>query len=282
MTNQLSVTNQFSGDAEKPKKNPNSTSKLSFSSDISRGRGAMAGAGGVHSGGELKLLGAWASPFVLRVRVALHLKGLEYEYVEVDLADKSELLLASNPVHKVLLLHGGRPVCESMLVVEYLDDAFPGSGRALRPSSPPTRSAAPPHASAPPTSMTNAERVIGDPRCGEGEGGGGDAGTRGGGCAGGRACGCVERRRPGVVRRRRRGARGRRARRVRAGDTGVGAEDRPAYHSGRTPLLAAWVERFCALDATRAAVPAVNRVVEMGKKRLADAELDAAVAAVSK
>ncbi|KAL6909781.1 hypothetical protein ACP4OV_001440 [Aristida adscensionis] len=103
----------------------------------------MAGAGGVHRGGELKVLGAWASPFVLRVRVALHLKGLEYEYVEVDLADKSELLLASNPVHnKVPVLHADRPVCESMLIVEYLDDAFPGSGRAFLPADPLGRAAA--------------------------------------------------------------------------------------------------------------------------------------------
>ena len=87
---------------------------------------------------ELKVLGAWASPFVLRVRVALHLKGLDYEYVEVDLADKGEQLLASNPVHKKVpvLLHAGKPVCESMLIVEYLDDAFPDAGTAFLPADP--------------------------------------------------------------------------------------------------------------------------------------------------
>ena len=99
---------------------------------------------GAGAGGEMKVLGAWASPFVLRVRLALHLKGLEYEYVEVDLADKSELLLTSNPVHRKVpvLLHGGKPVCESMLIVEYLDDAFPSTGRAFLPADPHDRAVA--------------------------------------------------------------------------------------------------------------------------------------------
>ncbi|ONL99383.1 glutathione transferase42 [Zea mays] len=63
-------------------------------------------------GDDLKLLGLWASPYVLRVKLALSLKGLSYENVEEDLRDKSELLLKSNPVHQKVpvLIHGGKPM----------------------------------------------------------------------------------------------------------------------------------------------------------------------------
>ncbi|KAL6905238.1 hypothetical protein ACP4OV_002839 [Aristida adscensionis] len=96
-------------------------------------------------GGDLKLLGVWTSPYVIRVRVVLNLKGLPYEYVEEDLGNKSALLLGSNPVHKSVpvLLHGGRPVNESQVIVQYIDEVWAGDGAAtVLPSDPHERAVA--------------------------------------------------------------------------------------------------------------------------------------------
>ncbi|GJM91294.1 hypothetical protein PR202_ga07656 [Eleusine coracana subsp. coracana] len=90
------------------------------------------------AGAEVKVLGQWASVWVCRVRIALHLKGLDYEYVEEDFNNKSDLLLTSNPVHKKVpvLIHNGKPICESRIIVQYLDEAFFGSGPSLLPVDP--------------------------------------------------------------------------------------------------------------------------------------------------
>ncbi|XP_058071496.1 probable glutathione S-transferase parC [Magnolia sinica] len=72
------------------------------------------------------LLDFWASAFGLRVRIALAEKRVEYEYKEQDLCNKSPFLLQSNPVHKKIpvLIHNGRPICESHIIVEYIDEVW--------------------------------------------------------------------------------------------------------------------------------------------------------------
>jgi len=86
-------------------------------------------AGGESDGSGLVLLDVFGSPFAQRVHITLAEKGLAYERAEQDLAAKGDLLRRSNPVHgKVpVLLHAGRPVCESLAVLQYLDEAFPGT-----------------------------------------------------------------------------------------------------------------------------------------------------------
>ncbi|XP_008775859.1 glutathione S-transferase U17-like [Phoenix dactylifera] len=89
-------------------------------------------------GEEVKLLGGWASPYVMRPRIALNLKGVEYEFLEESFGVKSELLLKSNPVYKKIpvLIHAGKPICESMIIVQYIDEAWAAKGSAILPSDP--------------------------------------------------------------------------------------------------------------------------------------------------
>ncbi|XP_047093872.1 probable glutathione S-transferase GSTU6 [Lolium rigidum] len=78
--------------------------------------------------GDLKLLGLLVSPFVVRVRMALSMKGVSYEYIEQDVFNKSELLIRYNPVHQKVpvLIHHGKPICESLAIVEYVDEVWGG------------------------------------------------------------------------------------------------------------------------------------------------------------
>uniref|UniRef100_A0A1J3FSU9 Glutathione S-transferase n=1 Tax=Noccaea caerulescens TaxID=107243 RepID=A0A1J3FSU9_NOCCA len=87
----------------------------------------------------VKLIGSWSSPFALRARVALHLKSVKYEYLDEPdvLNSKSELLIKSNPIHKKVpvLIHGDVSICESLNIVQYVDEAW-SSDPSILPSHP--------------------------------------------------------------------------------------------------------------------------------------------------
>ncbi|KAF8021777.1 hypothetical protein BT93_G2034 [Corymbia citriodora subsp. variegata] len=74
----------------------------------------------------VKLFKTWSSAFALRVVWALQLKGIKYECVLEDISNKSDLLLQYNPVYKKVpvLLHNGRPISESLIILEYLDEIW--------------------------------------------------------------------------------------------------------------------------------------------------------------
>jgi glutathione S-transferase len=75
---------------------------------------------------EVVLLDFWPSMFGMRARIALAEKGIKYEYKEEDLQNKSELLLKMNPIHKQIpvLIHNGKPVLESLIIVQYIDEVW--------------------------------------------------------------------------------------------------------------------------------------------------------------
>ncbi|XP_031093264.1 probable glutathione S-transferase parA [Ipomoea triloba] len=92
---------------------------------------------------KVVLLDTDVSMFAMRPKMALALKGIHYQSKAEDLTNKSSLLLEMNPVHNKVpvLIHNGKPFCESLIILEYIDevwkDKFP-----LLPSDPYTRAQA--------------------------------------------------------------------------------------------------------------------------------------------
>ncbi|OIW20413.1 hypothetical protein TanjilG_11104 [Lupinus angustifolius] len=86
---------------------------------------------------DVKLIGAWASPFVWRARVALNFKSVKFESIEETMGPKSQLLLESNPVYKKIpvLIHAGKPISESLIIMQYIDETWT-SGSSILPSDP--------------------------------------------------------------------------------------------------------------------------------------------------
>ncbi|KHJ89337.1 putative maleylacetoacetate isomerase [Oesophagostomum dentatum] len=72
----------------------------------------------------------WRSSCSWRVRIALNLKKIDYEYKIVDLLSPEDMtspdFTAVNPAKKVpALVVDGVPLTESMAIMEYLDEAYP-------------------------------------------------------------------------------------------------------------------------------------------------------------
>ncbi|GMN70379.1 hypothetical protein TIFTF001_039421 [Ficus carica] len=87
---------------------------------------------------EVTLLDFWPSMFGIRVRVALAEKGIRYEHREENLRNKSPLLLQMNPVHKKIpvLIHNGKPISESLNIVQYIDEVWRDDAPLFLPSDP--------------------------------------------------------------------------------------------------------------------------------------------------
>ncbi|KAK9150458.1 hypothetical protein Syun_008767 [Stephania yunnanensis] len=87
---------------------------------------------------SLTLLDFWPSPYGIRVRLALSLKDIPYTYKEEDLQNKSQLLLNSNPIHQQIpvLIHNNKPISESLIIIQYIDETWPDNPPKLMPDDP--------------------------------------------------------------------------------------------------------------------------------------------------
>lgn len=72
-------------------------------------------------------------PYVQRSVIVLEEKGISYRRTDIDLADKPDWFLPLSPLGKVpvLVMAGQKPIFESAVICEYLDEITPGS---LHPS----------------------------------------------------------------------------------------------------------------------------------------------------
>ena len=83
----------------------------------------------------MRLFGYYRSSTSYRLRIALNLKGLAYEYVPVNLregAQKAADYTARNPFAGVPMLEAaGRDRAQSMAVLDWLEEAYPGTPALL-------------------------------------------------------------------------------------------------------------------------------------------------------
>jgi maleylacetoacetate isomerase len=85
---------------------------------------------------KLKLYSYWRSSAAYRVRIALNLKGVDYEQVTVNLTGGGEQhapeFKALNPQALVpVLVDGERIIRQSQAIIEYLDETYDGTAKLL-------------------------------------------------------------------------------------------------------------------------------------------------------
>ncbi|CAI0386627.1 unnamed protein product [Linum tenue] len=220
---------------------------------------------------DVKLIGAWASPYVMRPRVALNIKSVDYEFLQEQFGSKSELLLKSNPVHKKIpvLLHNGKPICESSIIVEYIDEVW-SSSPSILPSDPHNRALARfwaayldekwfPNVRAAPRAATEEAKSAAEVAV-EMEGAYGET-SRGGDFFGGDKIGVVDI------------AFGSMLGSARAIQVRVGVK---LLDEEKTPGLVKWAEKFSADPAVKDVLPETEKLVEFAK--LLSAKFKAAAA----
>jgi glutathione S-transferase len=83
---------------------------------------------------HLKLISHKLCPYVQRAVIALTEKGVAFERIDIDLANKPDWFLGISPLGKTpVLLVGDVPIFESAVILEYLEETQP---KPLHPADP--------------------------------------------------------------------------------------------------------------------------------------------------
>jgi glutathione S-transferase len=78
------------------------------------------------SGAKLTLISHHLCPYVQRAAIALTEKGVPFERINIDLANKPDWFKAISPLGKTpVLIVGDRAIFESAVILEYLEDTQP-------------------------------------------------------------------------------------------------------------------------------------------------------------
>src|SRR6266481_3751135 len=81
-----------------------------------------------------KLISHKLCPYVQRAVIALTEKGVAFERIDIDLANKPDWFLAISPLGKTPVLQvGDVPIFESAVILEYLEETYP---KPLHPADP--------------------------------------------------------------------------------------------------------------------------------------------------
>jgi glutathione S-transferase len=82
----------------------------------------------------LKLISHKLCPYVQRAVIALTEKGVAFERIDIDLANKPDWFLAISPLGKTPVLQvGDVPIFESAVILKYLEETYP---KPLHPADP--------------------------------------------------------------------------------------------------------------------------------------------------
>jgi len=83
--------------------------------------------------GKMRLYSMRFCPYAERAMIALQVKKIPFEVININLAEKPDWYVKTNPLTKVPSIeHDGKLLYESLVVTEYLDDVFK-SGKKILP-----------------------------------------------------------------------------------------------------------------------------------------------------